>query len=115
MNKKFKNIDFQKIEDMVEDDLDFKNQLLEAIEIAVTELEATYLRGIEERSLSLIKQARHKIKPTLGLFDLERLGVTLGNGKRLMTEEGFSEGIDAHIKEFREAVQAVLEEVKTYR
>jgi len=115
MNKPFKNIDFHKIEAMVEDDEDFKNQLLEAIEIAVSELEASYLRGIEEKSMAIIKQARHKIKPTLGLFDLERLGVSLGNGKRLMMEHGFGEGIDAHVREFREAVQAVLEEVKTYR
>ncbi len=115
MNKQYKNIDFQKIDDMVEGDADFRKQLLEAIEVALTELENSYLIGIKEKSLPVIKQARHKIKPTLGLFDLERLGVVLGNGKRFMQDHGFGEGLDAHKKEFQDAVHAVLEEVKRYR
>lgn len=115
MNKQYKNIDFQKIDDMVEDDVDFRKQLLEAIEVALTELENSYVIGIKEKSLPVIKQARHKIKPTLRLFDLERLGVILGNGKRFMLDHGFGEGIEAHMKEFQEAVHAVQEELKEYR
>lgn len=115
MDKNFKNIDFKKIEDMVEDDSDFRNQLLDAIQAAVEELRSTYIRGIEEKSLPTIKQARHKIKPTLGLFDLEKLAIIIGNGKRLMLEKGFGEGIEAHKKEFLEAANDVLNEVKNYK
>jgi len=115
MDKKFKNIDFKKIEEMVEDDIDFRNQLLDAITVAVEELRSTYIRGIEEKSLPTIKQARHKIKPTLGLFDLEKLAVIIGNGKRLMLEKGFGDGIDLHKKEFLEATNEVLKEVKNYK
>ncbi|WP_162415592.1 hypothetical protein [Cyclobacterium roseum] len=115
MNKQYKNIDFQKIDNMVEGDIDFRKQLLEAIEVALIELENSYLIGIKEKSLPVIKQARHKIKPTLGLFDLERLAVVLGNGKRFMQDHGFGDGIEGHKKEFQEAVHAVLEEVKRYR
>ncbi|MBD3628245.1 hypothetical protein [Cyclobacterium sp.] len=115
MEKKYKNIDFKKIEEMVEDDVVFRNQLLDAIHVAVEELQTTYIRGIEEESLPTIKQARHKIKPTLGLFDLEKLAIIIGNGKRLMLEKGFADGIEAHKNEFLEATNDVLEEVKAYR
>ncbi|SHM86227.1 hypothetical protein SAMN04488057_104124 [Cyclobacterium lianum] len=115
MSKQFKNIDFNKIEEMVEDDVDFRNQLLDAITVAVEELRNTYVRGIEEKSLPTIKQARHKIKPTLGLFDLEKLAVIIGNGKRLLLENGFGDGIDRHKEEFLDAANEVLEEVKQYR
>jgi uncharacterized protein YicC (UPF0701 family) len=115
MDRILKNIDFYKIEEMVEDDLDFRNQLLGAIQVAVEELEVVYLRGINEKDLNSIKQARHKIKPTLGLFDLQRLSTILANGKRLMVEKDFNEEIEAHKKEFLAATKAVLEEINNYR
>lgn len=100
---------------MVEDDIDFRNQLLDAIKVAVEELEEIYLKGISEKDLKSIKQSRHKIKPTLGLFDLQRLATLLANGKRLMAEKGFNEEIEAHKEEFLAATKAVLEEINNYR
>lgn len=111
MSNRHKNIDFHKIEEIVEGDLEFRKQLLEAIILAVKELEVTYIKGIESKNLEWIKQARHKIKPTLGLFDLHNLAVVLGQGKRLMTDEGFTEELEAHKREFLKATREVLEEV----
>ncbi|MDO6436051.1 hypothetical protein Q4534_01475 [Cyclobacterium sp. 1_MG-2023] len=115
MDKNYTNIDFTKIEDMVEDDLDFRNQLLDAIEIAVEELETTYLKGIEDKDSNSIKLARHKIKPTLGLFGLQRLSHILSEGKKLMEEGNFNSCLDAHKEEFKTATNAVIADVKDYR
>ena len=115
MEGNFINIDFNKIEVMVEDDLDFRNQLLDAIEIAIEELKSAYIKGIEEEDLHCIKQARHKIKPTLGLFGLKRLTHILANGKRMMAENGFDNDMEAHLSEFKEVTIAVLSEVRNYR
>ena len=115
MEGNFINIDFNKIEEMVEDDLDFRNQLLDAIEIAIEELEGSYIKGVEEEDLDCIKQARHKIKPTLGLFGLKRLTKILANGKKMLEENGFAINLDAHMAEFKDSTKAVLLEVRNYR
>ena len=115
MDGKLKNIDFVKIEAMVEDDLDFRDQLLDAIKAAVEELEKAYLKGISEKDPVVIRQSRHKIKPTLGLFDLQRLSTLLANGKRLMAEKGFTEEVEKHKKDFLAATEAVLQEINNYR
>ena len=115
MEKNYINIDFKKIEDMVEDDLDFQNQLLDAIEIAVQELESAYLKGIAENDLNGIKMARHKIKPTLGLFGLHRISHILSTGKKLMEEGNFNSCLDVHKEEFKSATTAILEEIEGYR
>jgi len=115
MEGNFINIDFNKIEEIVEDDLDFRNQLLGAIEVAIEELESAYIKGIDEADLHCIKQARHKIKPTLGLFGLKRLTHILAKGKRMLEENGFDNKIEAHLTEFKEVTKAVLYEVRSYR
>ncbi|EPR65435.1 hypothetical protein [Cyclobacterium qasimii] len=115
MEGNFINIDFNKIEEMVEDDLDFRNQLLDAIEIAIEELEGAYIKGVDEEDLECIKQARHKIKPTLGLFGLKRLTNILANGKKMLEENGFANNMEAHLVEFKESTQSVLCEVRNYR
>ncbi|MEX2569191.1 MAG: hypothetical protein WD431_24820 [Cyclobacteriaceae bacterium] len=111
MDRKYKTIDFQKIEDMVEGDAEFRKQLLEAIIVAVRELEITYIKGIDGENLDWIKQARHKIKPTMGLFDLQNLAIILGQGKRMISENGFSKDLEHHKKEFLMATNEILEEV----
>ncbi|MBI0397750.1 hypothetical protein [Cyclobacterium marinum] len=115
MEKNYTNIDFTKIEEMVEDDVDFRNQLLDAIEIAVEELETTYLKGIENKDSNSIKLARHKIKPTLGLFGLQRLSNILSEGKKLMEEGNFNSCLEGHMEDFKKATNAVLKDVREYR
>jgi HPt (histidine-containing phosphotransfer) domain-containing protein len=112
MEKKHKNIDFQKVEEIVESDSDFRKQLLEAIILAAQELKEKYLRGIDEKDLERIKQARHKIKPTLGLFDLQKLSAVLGRGKQLFSDNGLHQELDWHKQELTDAIDDLVDEVR---
>lgn len=111
MENKHKNIDFQKIEEIVEGDADFRKQLLNAIIVAVEELKEKYIKGIEEKDPECIKQARHKIKPTLGLFDLHRLRTVLGQGKDIFSDNGFNKDYESHIQEITGAIKEIVREV----
>ncbi len=109
------NIDYQKIEEMVEGDEDFRKQLLEAIIIAIEELRDVYLQALEEENLEAIRQARHKIKPTLSLFGLKRLTRVLYVGKKLILEEGFHDiAICKHRDELNEASEDLLNDLKAF-
>jgi hypothetical protein len=105
------NIDYEKIEDMVEGDEDFRSQLLEAIIVAVKELQESYIKGIDSKKEEIIKQARHKIKPTLTLFGLRALATTLGEGKQLITKGGPDRDLRSHKAKFISVTNAVLEDI----
>lgn len=108
------NIDYGKIEEMVEGDEDFRTQLLEAILVAVKELQVSYLNGIEMEKEDIIKQARHKIKPTLTLFGLKALGSTLGEGKQLILKGGLNQDLNSHKTKFLSVSNAVLEDINKH-
>jgi hypothetical protein len=105
------NIDYEKIEEMVEGDEDFRSQLLEAIIVAVKELQESYITGIDSKKDEIIKQARHKIKPTLTLFGLKALATTLGEGKQLIQRGGFGQDLHSHKAKFLSVTNAVLEDI----
>lgn len=105
------NIDYEKIEEMVEGDEDFRSQLLEAIIVAVKELRESYIAGIDSKNDEIIKQARHKIKPTLTLFGLKALANTLGEGKQLIQKGGFGQDLRSHKAKFLFVTNAVLEDI----
>jgi HPt (histidine-containing phosphotransfer) domain-containing protein len=109
------NIDYQKIEEMVEGDEDFRRQLLEAITLAIEELREVYLQALEEENMEALKQARHKIKPTLSLFGLKRLTKVLYLGKKVILEEGFRHtAVNRHKEELYEASEDLLNDLKTF-
>ncbi len=109
------NIDYQKIEEMVEGDEDFRRQLLEAIILAIEELRQVYFQALEEENVEAIKQARHKIKPTLSLFGLKRLTKVLYVGKKVILEEGFQHSaLDRHKEELNEASEDLLNDLKAF-
>lgn len=105
------NIDYEKIEEMVEGDEDFRSQLLEAIIVAVKELQVSYITGIDSKKEEIIKQARHKIKPTLTLFGLKALATTLRDGKQLIQNGGFGQDLNSHKAKFLSVTNAVLEDI----
>lgn len=113
MNTNKENIDYDKIEEMVEGDDEFRTQLLEAILVAVKELQDCYIKGIEMKKEEVIKQGRHKIKPTLILFGLKALATTLGEGKLLILNGGFEQDLEKHKKKFLSVSNAILEDIKT--
>lgn len=111
MDASNENIDFDKIEEMVEGDEEFRTQLLEAIMVAVKELQESYIKGIDTKIEEIIKQARHKIKPTLTLFGLRALASTLGDGKQLIAKGGFEQDFRDHKNKFLSVSNAILEDI----
>ena len=112
MNATNENIDYDKIDEMVEGDEEFRTQLLEAILVAVKELQYSYIEGIETQKEEMIKQGRHKIKPTLTLFGLKALASTLGEGRQLILKGGFEQDLSAHKNKFLSVSNAILEDIK---
>ena len=108
------HIDYEKVEDMVEGDEEFRTQLFQAILVAVKELRDTYSKGITQKDPDLIRQARHKIKPTLFLFGLEAINRTLSEGKRLIASDGFDQDLREHLDKFMQNTQTLLEEVESH-
>nr|MBI1230929.1 hypothetical protein [Cytophagales bacterium] len=112
MNAFNTNIDYEKIEDMVEGDEEFRTQLLEAIVVAVRELQQAYVNGLDTKKEEVIKQARHKIKPTLTLFGLMELASILGEGKQLIGNGNFEQDLVDHKKKFQAVCNAILEDIQ---
>ncbi|WP_209332604.1 hypothetical protein [Lunatimonas salinarum] len=109
-----RHIDYEKVEDMVEGDEEFRTQLFQAIVVAVKELRETYSKGITQKNPDLIRQARHKIKPTLFLFGLEVVNRTLSEGKRLIGGAGgLDQDLTDHLAKFMQNTQDLLEEVES--
>lgn len=112
MNAFNTNIDYEKIEDMVEGDEEFRTQLLEAILVAVRELQQAYVNGLDTKKEEVIKQARHKIKPTLTLFGLMGLASILGEGKQLIGNGNFEQDLEEHKQKFLAVCSAILKDIQ---
>ncbi|MCC5936648.1 MAG: hypothetical protein JJU34_05155 [Lunatimonas sp.] len=112
MGPVLRHIDYEKVEDMVEGDDEFRTQLFQAILVAVKELRDTYSKGIIQKDPDLIRQARHKIKPTLFLFGLEAINRTLSEGKRLIASDGLDQDLSEHLDKFMQNTQDLMEEVE---
>ncbi len=82
-----------RILEMSEGDLDFQKQLTEAIYRGLVELKEKYIEGSAESDDEKIQQIRHKLKPTLSMFELTYLIEELQKGKEIIESEGF-EGIN---------------------
>jgi len=112
---KLTNIDYQLVVEMAEGDKEFEAELLEAIINSVKDLRKKYLDGVLSQNEEMIIQARHKIKPTLTLFGLERLSLIIENGKETLDIEGMKSSlVDKHQEEFTEAVDDLLEELSSF-
>ncbi|MBS9525766.1 hypothetical protein KIH41_02635 [Litoribacter ruber] len=106
------NLDYQLVLEMAEGDKEFENELLDAIITSVQDLKEKYSTGLVNADDEMIMQARHKIKPTLALFGLERLTEILEEGKVIIESQGFNaSGIHPHKEEFMLATGELLEEL----
>jgi hypothetical protein len=108
------NINFCKIDELVEGDKEFQNQLLDAIITAIKELEVTYMNALDQKCANTLRLARHKIKPTVGMFELNRLAVVLQEGKYLMAKNGIAEELEAHKHAFLQVTSDLLQELHTF-
>ncbi|EON79345.1 hypothetical protein ADIS_0147 [Lunatimonas lonarensis] len=109
-----RHIDYDKVEEMVEGDEEFRTQLFQAIQVAIRELQDTYAKGIMLKDMDMIRQARHKIKPTLFLFGLETLNRTLSDGKRLMSAGGMDQDFSDHLRSFMGVINELQEELEKF-
>jgi translation elongation factor EF-G len=104
------NINFQRVEEMAEGDMEFRTQLLNAIYTSIQDLKKKYVEGLTMHNEEIIKQARHKIKPTLSLFELNKLNEILQEGKSLVSSKGFDD-LGTHQNKFLQAADELLDDL----
>lgn len=100
----------QRIQEMAEGDEEFRIELTQAIYQGLLELKEKYSEGLQEHDMVKIQQIRHKVKPTLAMFDLDLLTDCLQRGKEILEAEGFDGDFKNHFEDFTKKVdQAILE------
>ena len=109
MNKN-ENINLSRVEEMAEGDMEFRSQLLNAIYSSIQDLKIKYVEGLSSHNEEIIQQARHKIKPTLSLFELNKLSSILQEGKKLISSDEI-EKLNAHQNRFLVAIEDLLEDL----
>lgn len=87
----------KKILEIAEGDEEFKIELSRAIHNGLIELKSFYSKGYEVKDEVIIQQIRHKVKPTLSMFDFEDLIIEIQKGKEILEKEGFSENFSIHV------------------
>ena len=110
MNKS-ENINFNKVEEMAEGDPDFKSELLQALYTSIQDLQTKYVAGLSSRSEEALQQARHKIKPTITLFQLKKIQSVLSEGKAIVSTKGFA-ALGQHESEFIKVTDDLLRELE---
>lgn len=108
-------IDFDKVDDLVEGDEEFKSELILAIRQSLLELKEKYAEGATLKDEEIIQQIRHKTKATLNMFGMERLTDVVTSGKALIEKKGFDHPeFPKHLEDFLESVQEAIDFVKEY-
>ncbi|MCH7411888.1 hypothetical protein MM213_00195 [Belliella sp. R4-6] len=102
-------INLERIEEMADGDSDFRYELIVAIHTSLTELKEKYLEGAENENSEAIHHIRHKVKPTMSLFEIERLRKSIQDGKEIIEEKGFKAEFLEHLEEFLDAWQEVFD------
>lgn len=101
----------QRILDLSEGDDEFRLELISAIHNGLIELQSRYSEGIEEKDEVKIQQIRHKIKPTLAMFEFRDLSECLNDGKVILESQGFGEAVMIHFQDFLQKVKNGISEV----
>ncbi|WP_226390166.1 hypothetical protein [Penaeicola halotolerans] len=102
-------LNYERILETAEGDEEFKQDLILALQDSLTELKETYQKGIASYDLILLKQARHKIKPTLQLFEMNQLKNALDESKQITeTHEQSSEVVKKSLEDVLRCCDEVL-------
>lgn len=107
-------VNFDKIDEMTEGDADFRAELVSAIFNSLVELRDTYIAGASLENEDTIQEIRHKVKPSLALFEINVLNELLNEGKEILEEEGFGSEFLKHLDKFLDAVQDAIDYVEPY-
>jgi hypothetical protein len=110
MNNFYKELNLRILE-MSDGDEEFKIELTSAILSGLVELKTVYGDGIREQNEVKIQQIRHKIKPTLSMFDFDLLIDCLNEGKCIFESQGFGDAAAIHFQDFLQKVSIAIEKV----
>jgi translation elongation factor EF-G len=107
-------VNFERIDEMSEGDVEFRAELVTALFKSLSELKEKYLEGSEMKDLEIISQIRHKVKPALALFEINMLNSIIQEGKEIIAEKGFNEDFMVHLEQFLDAVQEAIDQVGSH-
>ncbi|MBS4069725.1 MAG: hypothetical protein KGZ90_00245 [Algoriphagus sp.] len=102
----------QRIAEMSDGDEEFRVELTQAIYRGLVELKKVYSEGSQEKDMHKIQQIRHKLKPTLSMFDFGLLTHNLQEGKEILESNGFDDRFQAHFADFIQHVEQAIKEVE---
>lgn len=105
----------QRILEMAEGDEEFRLELTSAIYNGLIELHSKYAEGFKEKDEVIIQQIRHKIKPTLMMFEFSGLTESLNEGKVILESQGFGFQFEQHFQDFLRQVEFALTEMDRLR
>lgn len=93
-------------------DKHFEKELTLAIYLGLLELKEKYAEGVSKKDYSIIQQIRHKLKPTLSIFELSYIIDELHVGKDIIEREGF-DGVlfKTHFWNLQEKLDAAIKRV----
>jgi hypothetical protein len=101
----------QKIQEISEGDEEFRVELTQAIYVGLLELKEQYLEGFKKKDGVVIQQVRHKVKPTLSMFQFDQLIETLQKGKEILDAQGFVVDFTSHLEDFKLEVDRAIHDV----
>lgn len=102
----------QRILEMAEGDNEFRLELTAAIHTGLLELKAKYAEGLHQKDEVIIQQIRHKVKPTIAMFEFDQLADSLLEGKTILESQGFGAAFEVHFHDFLKKIEVALEEVE---
>lgn len=102
----------QRILEIAEGDNEFRLELTAAIHSGLLELKSKYTEGLHQRDEVIIQQIRHKVKPTIIMFEFDQLAESLLEGKSILESEGFGKAFEVHFHNFLKKIDVALKEVE---
>ena len=83
-----------------------------AIYLGLVELKEKYKEGVAEKDDVKIQSIRHKLKPTLSMFELCHIIEELQAGKEIIESEGFeNDSFKVHYDKLQEKLDAGIQRV----
>ncbi len=102
----------QLISEMADGDKEFQSELTSAIHRGLVELKEVYSEGSSEKNDLKIQQIRHKLKPTLSMFELSHIIEELQIGKDIIESEGFdSVAFNTHYQNLQQKLDIAIKRV----
>ncbi|WP_192350102.1 hypothetical protein [Algoriphagus sp. Y33] len=102
----------QRICEISDGDKEFQKELTLAIYLGLLELKEKYTEGSIEKNDTKIQQIRHKLKPTLSMFELSHIITELQVGKNIIENEGFEgAAFEVHYRSLHKKLDQAIKRV----